>query len=351
MVDANGNRAMMVTDPNTGRQLIQPCDQMGNPTGPPQDPNQQSFEQMQAQAHLAHMEEETKRHAEEKKQHEVDKMAHQLRAVTRDHEDAKTCAKSICMWALLNGICYALALMGDGWAIYTFHAASVDEFTLTNGLFNIEFDLRCKETMTGTQPLCDMMKPWAQHDQGWWTTTEFMDKVCHESKTYCITAQRLYWSGFFPLVLLPAAAIFECLSMLLCWFYWHVKPTRSMREMSLQCATAATVCAAFGFVGWFAMRPWMSGMPSLLGSLSGQKEAVQGMLTGFKETWRLPFGASALCGLGAMLSSLIRVVSQYGLSFHKDEPDPFGLGERDALISQATHQAETSYAATHPHHH
>merc|ERR1719482_2330813 len=105
---------------------------------------------------------------------------------------------------------------------------------------------------------CNMMHRWADHDGGQWSTKEIREKMCEEEKDACPTVDRLYYAGFPPLVLFPLAAAFECLSLLLLYFYWHASPTSMTRTLADKCSVMACLCGASGIVGWFAMKPWLT---------------------------------------------------------------------------------------------
>lgn len=307
--------------------------QYGAPGYPGQSPD--SFALAQAEHQLAAIEEQTHRKEEQKKAHEVEKLAHEMRHMARSQSESLFFAKQSCAWALMNALMYGLALTGDAWNVSTWHSNSIHELTITQGLMNTEVDVECKVHTNGDMKLCNIVREWADHDGGWWTTKEMKEKVCKGSKEYCITAQRNYWAGFIPMFLLPIAAFGECMSMTLLFFYWHIKPSTAMRTTSVRLGLLGLLCAAAAFTGWMIMRPWLSGFPRMFVALAGQKGAGNGMFSGFLETWRLPCGWCLGCLLGALISNFARVMTQWNMSYHEDEEDPEGdkafLAERDAL--------------------
>lgn len=332
-----GGQPLMGYDPQMGGQPPMGYDpQMGQ-----YDP--QSFAIQQAEAELAALEEKKKAKDEAAKQKEIEHLSHKLRSGARDQKDNQACARTLCMWAVFNGLLYGLALMGDSWWTVTWQAMSIDELELRLGLFNLQVNLKCKDTVD--MKYCNMMHKWADHDAGQWSTKEIRDKMCEEEKNACPTVDRLYYAGFPPLVLFPLAAAFECLSLLLLYFYWHASPTSMVRVLADKCAVMACMSGAAGIVGWFAMKPWLTGLPRLWAEMAGQGNA-SGVFTGFKETWSIPCGWCLVAAGFALCGSFARMISQYNLPFHVDEPDPYGLDERVNLMEEAKKEAERTYGAS-----
>merc|ERR1719272_2523530 len=197
---------------------------------------------------------------------------------------------------------------------------SITEMTITTGPFNIKMDLKCKDSVS--MELCNMMKKWTDHDGGQWSTNELRDTMCEEDKSTCSEMNRLAYAGYIPLVLFPAAAMFECLSLLLLYVYWHSKPTTMVRNLSAKCGLLAAFCGAAGFVGWMVVMPQMAGFPRMWAKMAGAGDAGGRLFTGFKETWVIPLGWSLGCGMFGILGSFCRILSQYNLPPHVDEPDP-----------------------------
>merc|ERR1719375_1824016 len=133
------------------------------------------------------------------------------------------------------------------------------------------------------------MKPYAEHDGGWWTTVELRDKMCEhsEDKTACSAGQYVYLGGWPPLICFPIAAACECLSLLLLYWYWHAKPSAMTRTMSAKFAVLASIFGCLGFVGYFAVGPWLTALPRKWIDMAGQRSAGMGVFTGFRQTWRI----------------------------------------------------------------
>jgi len=328
----------------------------GAPQGYPGQPTPESFAMAQAEHQLAAMEETQKHKEEQRKAHEVEKLAHEVRHVARAQSESLFVAKQSCAWALMNALVYGLCLTGDQWGVSTWHATSVAELTITQGLMNVEVDLTCKEHFHGDKKLCNMLRPWADHEAdgatladgssspGLWTNKELKEHVCKRSKEYCITAQRNYYAGYIPLFLLPIAAFGEFMSMMLLFFYWHIKPSTSMRKMSLQLGFLGVFCAAMSFTGWTCVRPWLSGFPRMFAALAEQKGAGNGVFTGFMETWRMPVGWCLACCFGALVSNLGRIMMQWNMNYHQDEWDPEGDKALLGLENESLRAAEKELA-------
>lgn len=243
------------------------------------------------------------------------------------------------MWMVFNGLLYGLALTGDSWEKKTWWSMSIDEMTIKVGLFNMDMDLNCKDSLDNK--LCHMMRHWADHDGGHWSTSEFMDAVCKDKQVdSCPTGQRLYYAGWIPLVCFPAAAGFQCLALLLLYFYWHVKPSSLTRVLQDKCGVLALTFGMFGFCGWLAAKPDLAGFPLMWAKMAGQRDAATGVFNGFKEVWIVPFGWCSMAALTAIMGNFICCFSTYGLDYHVDEPDPEGLGETAALMEEAKQEAE-----------
>lgn len=309
---------------------------------PPMGYDAQSFAFQSAEAELAALEEAKKAKEEKEKQREVDRLAHKLRSGERDHKDNQACARQLCMWAIFNGLMFGLALTGDSWITASWWSQSISELRVTLGLFNIEVNLQCNPSALDPK-LCNMMKPYANHDNGWWTTVEMREAMCAHSdatQSGCAAAKWVYISGWPPLICFPLAAGFECLSLLILYWYWHGKPSSTTRVLSAKCAALAAFFGCLGFVGYFACGPWLTSLPRKWCDMAGQKEAAMGAFTGFRNTWRQPFGWAAVCAMFALAGTFLRMTFQYNLPFHIDEPDPYGFDENTNLSAEAKKEAE-----------
>jgi hypothetical protein len=91
----------------------------------------------QAQAELEALEDKKRAREEREKSHEVEHLTRKIRSGARDHSDNQACARLLCMWGVFNGLMYGLALLGDSWWQITWHAMSVDDLSITLGLFNV----------------------------------------------------------------------------------------------------------------------------------------------------------------------------------------------------------------------
>jgi len=268
---------------------------------------------------------------------QVEHLTHKIRSGSRDNKDNQACARNLCMWGVFNGLMYGLALMGDSWTVNKWHAMSIDEMTITLGLFNMDVNIKCKDAID--MKLCNMMRPWAEHNGGQWATQELRTYMCTRDRDTCVTVDRIYFGGWVPLILLPAAAAFQCLSLICLYFYWHVNPSSMLRIISSKCSALAVFCSFVGFCGWFTIRPWMSGVPRMWAEMAGQKGASADVLTGFKETWCMSVGWNLVCALIAMVGNFLCLFLQMGMAYHVEEPDPYGIDENSALIEQAKSQA------------
>lgn len=295
---------------------------------PMMDP--QSFALLQAQSELAGLEARKKEKEESRNEWQTQHNTKKLRSALRENADNQSCARTLCIWKVFNGLMYGLALVGDSWTVNSWHAMGIDSMTLNVGLFNMHVDLRCKDTID--MKFCNLMKKWADHDDGLWSIRDLRSQMCQQDKDACWTMDRLYFAGWIPLVLLPAAACFECISLLLLFSYWHAKPTHAMRSMSAKCAVAAIACAGVGFCGWLAVRPWISGIPRLWATMGGQRDAAAGVMFGLKENWCVPVGwCFAAAWIGA-LGNFVSMFLQMASARHVDEPDKYGLDESSALL-------------------
>lgn len=312
--------------------------QGGAPMAAPRGWDPQSFAFQQAEADLEKLEHRQSKREKRRDAKEVDHLVNKRLAGSRDQKDNQACARTLCMWSVFNGLMYGLALMGDSWTVNKWHAMSIDEMTITLGLFNLDVYVKCKDAVD--MKLCNMMKPWADHNGGLWATQELRENMCGKDKGTCWTVDRIYFGGWIPLILLPAAAAFQCLSLMSLYFYWHVNPSSMLRIISSKCSALALFCSFVGFCGWFTIRPWMSGVPRMWAEMAGQKGASADVLTGFKETWCMSVGWNLVCAVLGMFGNFGCLFSQMGMDYHVDELDPYGIDENSALLQQAKSEAE-----------
>jgi len=304
----------------------------------------QSFAAQQAEAELAALEESKKAKEVQHRKQEVEHLGHKLRSLGRDHKDNQACARTLCMFAVFNALMYGLALTGDGWINTSWWSMGIRELRVTFGLFNMNVDLECQPDSVNLK-ICNMMRPWADHDGGHWTTMELWDTMCHADTTGmteegCNSAKWIYRSGWPPLILFPCAAGLECLSLMVLYWYWHGKPCSSSRILAEKLAMAALVCGGLGFVGYMAAGPWLTALPRKWADMAGRKDETSGSFTGLRCTWVMPVGWSLMCGLTALGGNFIRLMSLHGLPFHVDEPDPLGIDESRKLMAMAEMEAE-----------
>merc|ERR1719456_1870067 len=291
--------------------------------------------QAQAEAELAALEDKKKAREEKDKKKEVDHLTHMMRSGAREHEDNASCANLLCGWGILNGLLWAVPLLGDNWWNKIWHGMSIDKLTVGVGLFNMEVHLQCSENMVGENSLCYAIKKYADHDNGHWAILEIQEEMCKRYQPSCGTMNRLYQAGFAPLVLLPAAAAFEVLAILLLYFYWHGKPTALIRGLANKCASLAPFIGVMGFTGWMICSPYLQELPRYWAAEAGHMEFANSSLFGLQESFTLPMGWCCLMVFFNMISSAIRFFIQFTLPFHINEPDPSGLGEETRLLTEA----------------
>jgi len=291
--------------------------------------------QAQAQAELAALEDKKKAKEEKDKKKEVDHLTHMMRSGAREHEDNASCANLLCGWGILNGLLWAVPLLGDSWWNKIWHGMSVDKLAVTVGLFNMEVHLDCKENIVGENSLCYAMEKYAKHNGGHWAILEIQEEMCKHVKDSCSVIERIYTAGFSPLCLLPAAAAFEVLAILLLYFYWHGKPTALVRSLTNKCAVLAPLCGVMGFTGWMIISPYLQELPRFWAAEGGQKDFANGAVFGMKESFTLPMGWCCMMVFFNMISSSIRFFCQFTLPLHINEPDPYGFDESARLIQEA----------------
>merc|ERR1719326_1111862 len=260
----------------------------GPPMGgaPGYDP--QAAAQAQAEADLAKLEEKKKAREEKEKQKDIDHLAHMMRKGGRNQEDNSSCANLLCAWGILNGLMWAVPLLGDSWWNKIWHGNAVDKLTVSVGLFNMEVHVECKDKIVNT--LCYSTQAYANHNDGHWAVLELKEHMCKKVPASCPTMGRLYNAGFPPLVGLPCAAAFEVLAILLLYFYWHGKPSGLVRKLANQCACLAPMAGVVGFTGWMLMSPYLQALPRYWAAEAGDEKFANSSIFGMKETFTLPAG-------------------------------------------------------------
>jgi len=305
---------------------------MGPPMGPPMgmDPMQA---QAQAEAELQMLEAKKKEKEDKRKEKEIQHMTHQMRTGSRNQTDNEGCAMILCMWGILNGLLWAVALLGDSWWTKVWHGMSVDKLTITVGLFNMNVQLQCQDRVD--VKLCMAMQKYAEHDGGNWAIKEIGEEMCKGYAKSCPTMDRMYNAGFIPLFILPAAAALEVICVLLLYFYWKGKPTSLVRNLASKSGMAAPFIGGIGFVGWFIYSPYMQELPRFWAGEGGDKEFANSSLFGMKEAFTLPMGWCTGTLLLVWMSSAIRFFVQFTLPFHINEPDPYNMNESARLLQEA----------------
>jgi len=272
----------------------------------------------------------------EKKEKEVHHIEHMMRANQRDQADNKSCANMLVAWGILCALLWAVPLLGDGWWNRLWHASGVDKLEVSLGLFNMEIHLECKENFSGDMSLCYAMKKYADHNQGRWSILEIEEEMCKSYKPSCSVMERLYSAGIAPLVLLPVAAAFETLGVLLLYFYWNGKPTSLIRSLANKCSVMAPFSGMMGFTAWTVIAPYLIELPRLWAAEAGHEVLANGAVMGFKEP--VPGLGAGPCSMllffNVVLSS-IRFFFQFTRPLHVDEPDPYGAQESTRLMEEA----------------
>merc|ERR1719443_2605146 len=68
-----------------------------------------------AEAELEKLEAKKKAREEKDREKEIKSMAHMMRTGARNQDDNAACAKLLCAWGILNGLLWAVPLLGDSW--------------------------------------------------------------------------------------------------------------------------------------------------------------------------------------------------------------------------------------------
>merc|ERR1719287_281765 len=112
----------------------------------------------------------------EQKKKEIDHQAKMVRSAQRLQEDNKSCATLLIMWGILNCMCWAAPLLGDRWWFKVWHGMSIDKLEVFQGLFNMEINIACKDTIDSS--LCNSIKDYSDHNGGHWTIAELEQRMC-----------------------------------------------------------------------------------------------------------------------------------------------------------------------------
>lgn len=292
--------------------------------------------QAQAEEALAKLEEQKREQEEKEKKKEVEQLARGIRTGARNQEDAASCANLLCGWGILNGLLWAVPLLGDSWWTKMWHGLGIDKMTLSVGLLNLVVNVECKSNTLGDNTLCYAMKPYSDHNNGQWAVAELQEQMCKEVKEACAIMDRMYYAAFSPICLFPAAAAFEVLALLLLYFYWHGKPTALVRSLANKCAAMAPLIGAVGFTGWMILSPYMTELPRMWAAAHNHKDFANSAAFGLKETFVLPAGWCTLVAFFNLACSSIRCFVQMTLPNHQHEPDPYGLNENAVLLQEVS---------------
>lgn len=281
---------------------------------------------------LAELERTTKAREEKEKKKEVEHLTHKMREDNRNQGDNESCASVLLFWGILNALLWVVPLLGDSWWTKIWHGLGLDKLVVTVGLFNMEVYVDC--TVSDIGGLCASVKKYADHNSGHWTMLEFQNMMCDNWKPSCATVGKLYGAGWIPLCMLPVCAALEVLAILLLYFYWHGKPTATVRNLANKCGALAPFCGALGLSGWMLYSPYLQELPRWWAA-----EANTGIennaLFGLKESFTLPAGWCCLVAFFTLLSSGIRFFIQFTLPEHVNEPDIQGFDESSRLIAEA----------------
>lgn len=239
----------------------------------------------------------------------------------------------LCGWGILNGLFWAVPLLGDNWWNKIWHGMGVNKLTIVLGLFNMEMSLDCTDSVNTS--LCSAVKKYADKDSGHWAILELSEAMCKNVPDSCPTMTRLYQAGWAPLCLLPMAAALEVLAILMLYFYWHGKPTALCRNLANKLGVMAPIVGLAGFAGWMAWSPYMQELPRWWAAENGNKEFANNSVFGLKESFTLPTGWCVLMLFFGIISSGIRFFCQFTLPFHINEPDPYQLDESSRLMAEA----------------
>jgi len=296
----------------------------------------------QAEAELQALEEKKKAQAEKDKKKEIDHVAHMMRSGNRNQEDNVACANILVMWAVFNGLMWAVPLLGDRWWGKVWHGMSIDKLTVNQGLFNMEIEVNCKDSLDTS--LCKAVKKYADHDNGHWAIYEIKEEMCKKVPESCPSMKRMYQAGWAPLCLLPGAAGFEVLAMLLLYFYWHGKPTALVRNLANKCGVLAPITGVLGVTGWLIWCPYMQQLPRWWAAEAGHADFANSAVFGLQAASGIPTGWCFCMLVFAAISSGIRFFCQFTLPFHIQEPDPYGFDESSKLLAEAEKMYDSNKA-------
>jgi len=284
--------------------------------------------QLGAGAELAELEEKEKANHQKHQEKQEHQLAKMMKNQQHTQSDNETCASILCCWGFMNVLLWMAPLLGASWWTKVWHGLGIEKLTVMVGLFTMQVAIECRDTVDNS--LCEAIKPYAKHDNGQWVIKDLQKHMCSEAKESCSAMQGMYYAGWSPEFLLPAAAILEVLAVLLLYFYWHGKPSSTLRNLSNKCSVMAPIVGLAGVSGWMMMSPFLSELPRLWAAGAGQKGLANGALFGLKESISLPMGWCAMLVLFNIVSSCVRFFIQFTLPHHTNESD-----EASRLMSDA----------------
>jgi hypothetical protein len=307
--------------------------------------------QSQAEAELAKLEAKKKAKDEKHRQKEIEQLTKMMRTGQRDSGDRKTCAQIICFWGIFNALLWTAPLLGDSWWHKCWQGMGIEKLTIDMGLFNMHTAVVCKGSSIGATSaadgMCNAMLPYTERpgsgEKGAWAITELQDKICKEIPDGCPIMQKMYYSGFAPLIGFPAAAAFEVLSVFLLYFYWHLTPRGMIRTMAVGVGALSPLAGFFGLTGWMIISPMIQELPRLWAQQKGMS-IVNSAAFGLNETFVIPMGWCFMLALVVGISSTTRMVVSRTLGPHFDEPESFNNDESSRLLEEATRTYDAQFA-------
>jgi hypothetical protein len=276
--------------------------------------------QMGAGAEMAELEDKEKANHEKHNEKQAQHLAKMMKNQQNNQSDNQSCASILCCWGFMNVLLWIAPLLGASWWTKVWHGLGIEKLTVVVGLFTMQVGIECRDTVDNS--LCEAMKPYAKHDNGQWVIQDLQKHMCKEVKESCSAMQGMYYAGWSPEFLLPAAAILEVLGVLLLYFYWHGgKPTKTLRNISNKFSVMAPVVAVAGVSGWMAMSPYLHELPRFWAAGAGKKGFANSAAFGLKESISLPMGWCAMLVLFNVVSSCVRFAIQFTLPKHCNEAD------------------------------
>lgn len=298
-------------------------------------------------ADLEKLEKKKRDHDERHREKEIAQLTKMMRTGERNSGDNKTCAQILCFWGILNALMWTAPLLGDSWWHKVWQGMGIDELTIDMGLFNLHTKVKCAGSI---QTMCEAMIPYTGRpgeNGGTWAIKELQEKVCKEVPDGCPIMNRMYYSGFAPLIGFPLAAGFELLSILLIFFYWHTLPRGVVRGMYIFVGALPPLAGAAGLTGWICISPMIQELPRLWALQKGAT-MVNGQF-GLNETFSIPFGWCFALALLVAISSSIRVVISKTLGKHIDEPESHADSNESArLMAEATRSYDAMQSDARP---